>query len=100
MRHHDTILTELHKLWKDHIDGRRTDHHIIFDGGQLLDTERDRYLRIDERGKLVRNLSVFYLNRTDLNDLVDLRAESGCLNIKNNIFIIQRLIAAVRDNIL
>ena len=84
MCHHHAVLAEFHKLRQHLLDGWRIDDHVITDTGQFLDIKGDGDLRVHKRGKALRDLSLLHLYRTDLNDLVFLRAESRRLQVKND----------------
>ena len=43
---------------------------FVVDAGQLLDPERDRHLGIDKGAEFIRDLSIYHLDGTDLDDLV------------------------------
>ena len=100
VRHHDAPLTKIDELRQNHINRRSILHHAVIDGGQLLNTERNRDLRIHECREFVRNFSMLNLHRTNLDNLVHLRGKSGCLDIKHNVIVIDGLIFAVGDNLL
>ena len=74
--HHHTAFTELHKFRQNLLDDRRINHHGIIDGGQLLNTEGNRNLRIHKGGKTVGNLSPLNLHSADFNDAVILRTKA------------------------
>ena len=100
MCHHDTALTKLQKLRQNHIDLRRVHDILITDTGQLLDFKRNRYIRIDESGKTIHDLTAGHLDRTDLNDPVIHGGESCGLDIEHHIILVQTLSLIIGHNLL
>ena len=86
-----TALTELQEIRQNFFDGRCADDHLITDTGQFFDLKGNWLLRIDKSTEPVRDLSIFHLDRTDLNDLIVDRGKSGGLKVKYYIGIIETL---------
>lgn len=63
-----------------------------------LDLKWNRHLRIDKDGKTIHDRTLFHTHRTDLDDPVCHRTETGCLDIKYDIWIIQTLPLASGDH--
>ena len=85
------LSAKFNKLWKQGINGFCPCHHTVIDAGQLFDFKRNRYFRIDKRGKTFRDGTVYNFYRTDLNDLVFGWTESSGLKVKYYIGIIETL---------
>ena len=79
MGNHNTTITKFHKFWKNILDHRCIDHHIVSNRCQLLNAKRNRDLRIDKRRKPIDDRTVLYLNCANLNNPVRLRTKSGRL---------------------
>ena len=85
------ISYELQKLWKNCLDIRCSYNHLICNTGKLCDLKWNRYFRINECAELISNLSMFYLHRTNLNNLILNWTEPCRLKVKYYISIIQWL---------
>ena len=95
MGYKDRVPHKLQKFGQNHIDFWEWKHHSVVDTRQLLNIKRNRHIWIDKGRKLVRNPSVLHLHRSDLNNLVLLRAESRGFNIKNHICIGKALVSGI-----
>ena len=100
MCHHDTALTKLQKLRQDHIDLRIIHNILIPDTCQLLNFKRNGYIRIDESGKTIHDLTAGHLDRTDLDDPVIHRRESCGLDIEHHIILVQTLSLIIGHDLL
>ena len=100
MCHHDTALTKLQKLRQDHIDLRIIHNILIPDTGQFLDFKRNGYIRIDESGKTIHDLTAGHFDRTDLDDPVIHRRESCGLDIEHHIILVQTLSLIIGHDLL
>ena len=68
--HHDSTLTEGHKLRQHRLDSRSINYHLILDMREILDLKGNRHSWIYKRGKTIYDLFVCHLHRTDLDDLI------------------------------
>ena len=84
MGHQAAALTEFKKLRQDHVNLRCRKHHVVVDARQLLNLKGNRYIGVDKGTEFVSNDPLLHLDRTDLNDLVLFRTETGGLNIKDH----------------
>ena len=91
MRHHDRSLTKLHKLRKDFFDHRSIHDHLVINACKRLDLKWDRHLRIYECTEPVHNFHAPDFYGADFNDLIFIRTESCCFQIKYHICVIQGL---------
>ena len=84
VRHQAAALAEFQKLRQDHVDLRCREDHVVVDARQLLNLKRDRHIRVDKGTELIGDHALFYLHRTDLDDLIFLRAKAGGLDIEHH----------------
>ena len=96
--HHDRTFGKFQEFRQHIFDRLRVHHHAVIDAGQLLDLKWNRHLRIDKDGKTIHDRTLFHTHRTDLDDPVCHRTETGCLDIKYDIWIIQTLPLASGDH--
>ena len=94
-----TVPDEFKELRKDHPDLRIFHNHLIGNTRKIGDLKRDRPPGVDKGAEPVCDLSPAHLHRSDLNDPVPDRTETGGLNIKHDICIIQRLTARIYGNL-
>ena len=69
----------------------RVNNHGIIYPGELLNSERYRYLRVDKTRKAVDTSPVLVLHGTDFYNSVILRGKSGCLKVEHDVCIIEGL---------
>ena len=98
MRNQCALTNKFEKLWQHDLDCRSIQHHLICNTCQVCNFERNRAFRIHKSTELIYNLTILYLYSSNLNDPVTNRTESCCLDIKNNIGIIQCLIFCINCN--
>ena len=91
VRHHDRTFGKFQKFWQNFFNGLCIHNHAVVDAGQLFDFKGNRHLGIDKDGKTIHDGTLFHSNRTNLDDPVSHRAETGGLDIKHYIGIIQTL---------
>ena len=82
--HHDTALTKCKKLRQNLCDQFCSLDHAVIDAGQLLDLIRNRSLRINKNAVAVHDRLIDNLHGTDLDDLIILCPDTGCLQIEYN----------------
>ena len=99
MRYKNAVPDKFKELWKYHINSRRTHDHLIGDACQVRDLKRDRPPRIYKSTEPVHDPAVYDFYSADLYDPVADRTKSGCLNVKDNVCIIQCLIPGIHCNI-
>ena len=68
---------------------------LIGDACQIRNFKRNRSLRIYKSTEPVHDLAIYDFYRTDLYDPVTDRTKTCCLNIKDNVCIIQCLIPGI-----
>ena len=89
--HHDRTLGKFQEFWQNFFYGLCIHNHAVIDTGQLFDFKWNRHLRIDKNGKAIHDGTLFHSNRTNLDDPVSHRTETGGFDIKHHIGIIQTL---------
>ena len=97
---HDRTLAELHKFRQNLLNLRCVNDHIILNWGQFLDSEWNWHFRVYKCRKAVCNDTTDYFHCTDLNNLILIGAETGRLQIKHHIGLIEALSLRICDNIL
>ena len=90
-----TVAAEFQKSGQYFFDGRRVDHHLVADAGQLLDLEGNGLFRIHKGTEPLCDLSFFHLHRPDLDDPVVDRGQAGGLQVKNHKRTIQALASGI-----
>ena len=91
------LPTKSIKLFQRFLFQRSVLHHLIRDPCQFCDLGRNRHLWIDKCVKTVHHFTVANAYRTYFRDSLLIRAQTGCLNIKGDEFVIQRVFGIACD---